>query len=199
MNLYQRLGKRALDVSAVSLLFPIWLPVLCMSGLWVLASMGRPIFFVQKRPGLKGKIFSLYKLRTMSVGSAQDVERLTRIGKILRSTSLDELPSLLNVLKGDMSLVGPRPLLIQYLDRYTQEQMHRHDVKPGLTGLAQISGRNLLSWDEKFDLDLTYVQKISFKLDFVILFRTVSKVFSRHGIGSNESVTMSEFTGSSRC
>src|SRR3989338_4388279 len=150
MNFYRRLGKRILDVSTVTLCSPIWVTLLGVSSLTVLISMGRPVFFRQQRPGVKGKIFTLLKLRTMSLGLGNDAQRLTRMGRLLRATSLDELPSLLNVLSGDMSLVGPRPLLVQYIGRYTSEQIKRHDVRPGLTGLAQIKGRNLLSWNEKF-------------------------------------------------
>lgn len=197
MNFYQQWGKRLLDFSIVTLLSPIWVTVLGLSTLIVMVSMGCPVFFIQKRPGLNGKIFKLFKLRTMNLGSESDAKRLTRVGAFLRAASLDELPSLLNILKGDMSLVGPRPLLLQYLERYTPEQKHRHDVKPGLTGLAQVSGRNLLSWNEKFNLDLEYVQKIGFGLDMFVLAKTISQVLLRRGISSKDSVTMPEFMGQS--
>lgn len=197
MNWYQQWGKRIFDVSMVSFLSPIWIPIVCLLSLVVLISMGRPILFVQQRPGFKNKIFRLLKFRTMSLGLSSDAERLTRFGKFLRTTSLDELPSLFNILKGDMSLVGPRPLLEQYLERYTTEQLRRHEVKPGLTGLVQVNGRNLLSWSDKFDLDIEYVQKISLKLDVKILFKTVLKVLQRQGISSQNSVTMPEFMGHS--
>ncbi|MEI6791447.1 MAG: sugar transferase [Myxococcaceae bacterium] len=199
MNFYKQLSKRIFDVFIVILLLPIWVPVLGLLSLFILASMGRPVFFIQQRPGFHGKIFALLKLRTMNLGSESDSKRLTRVGAFLRSTSLDELPSLWNILKGDMSLVGQRPLLVQYLQCYTKEQMLRHNVKPGLTGLVQVNGRNLLSWDEKFDLDLEYVQKISFRLDLLILLKTLSRVLLRHGISAQNSVTMPEFTGQSGC
>ena len=174
-----------------------------MSGIagLVWAKHGWPPVFVQPRPGLKGKIFRLYKFRTMTeerdaTGSLlPDVERLTKLGKFLRASSLDELPELLNILKGEMSLVGPRPLLVRYLDRYTPEQRRRHDVRPGLTGLAQVSGRNALTWDEKFKLDVQYVDEWSLALDCKILTRTVAAVLDRDGISHGEEATMPEFMG----
>ncbi len=164
--------------------------------------MGRPIFFKQARPGLYGKPFVLYKFRTMLDLRDQtgkmlpDERRLTSFGRWLRSTSLDELPVLFNVLKGDMSLVGPRPLLMEYLDRYTTEQARRHEVKPGITGWAQINGRNAISWEEKFALDVWYVDNWSLLLDFRIIFLTILKVLKHEGISADGHVTMPEFKGS---
>lgn len=177
--------------------FPLFL---FLSSL-VLVFLGQPIFFVQKRAGLNGTVFSLYKFRTMknlfghSGELLPDSERLTPFGKFLRSTSLDELPSLINVLIGDMSFIGPRPLLVQYLPLYTVRQARRHNVKPGITGLAQINGRNSLSWTEKFNFDIWYVDHQSFLLDFRILLATPLKVLRREGISSSDSVTSSFFRG----
>lgn len=177
-------------------------PILIGTAIAIRAQMGGPVLFRQERPGLKGRPFRIYKFRTMT--DARDPEgkllpddqRLTAVGRFVRSTSLDELPQLLNVLKGDMSLVGPRPLLMQYLERYSPEQARRHDVKPGITGWAQINGRNALSWDEKFQLDTWYVDNWSLLLDARILLGTVLKVVKRDGISSKGSQTMPEFMGS---
>lgn len=177
-------------------------PVMIVIGVWVAVKMGRPVIFRQRRPGYKGRIFTLYKFRTMrnAIGpdgkALPDEQRLTRFGKLLRSTSLDELPSLFNVLKGEMSLVGPRPLLESYLSRYTTDQMRRHDRLPGVTGWAQVNGRNALTWDEKFALDLWYIDNWSLALDFKILLMTFGKVVKRSGISNSESATMPEFLGS---
>jgi lipopolysaccharide/colanic/teichoic acid biosynthesis glycosyltransferase len=177
-------------------------PVLAVAALAVRARLGSPIFFRQKRPGLGGNPFVLYKLRTMREPSptedrlATDADRLTALGKLLRETSIDELPSLINVLKGDMSLVGPRPLLMEYLARYTPEQARRHDVKPGITGLAQVRGRNSLEWEEKLRLDVEYVDRWTLALDLEILLETVVKVLSRSGVSHEGHVTMPEFMGS---
>ena len=191
--------KRGLDVAASALGLVLSAPVqLVVAGL-VLATQGRPVLFRQARPGLHGEVFELVKFRTMcGVDDAHttDAERLTRVGRFLRSTSLDELPTLWNVLRGDMSLVGPRPLLVAYLARYTPEQAHRHDVRPGITGLAQVSGRNTLSWEERFALDLDYVERRSLALDLSILWRTVVAVARRRGITAVGEATMSEFGGS---
>jgi len=163
--------------------------------------MGSTILFRQERPGLNGRIFKLYKFRTMADKKGEqgillpDIDRLTSLGKALRATSLDELPELWNILKGEMSLVGPRPLLVQYLPLYNAEQLRRHDVRPGLTGYAQINGRNAISWHERFLLDCWYVDNMSFLLDVKILLITVTKVFSRRGINSSCSATMDFFTG----
>lgn len=163
--------------------------------------MGRPIYFTQSRPGYKEKIFNIYKFRTMTNEKNEkgdllpDTQRLVGIGKFIRSTSLDELPQLFNVLKGEMSFVGPRPLLIEYLDLYNNEQKRRHDVKPGITGWAQVNGRNAISWEQKFEYDLWYVENNSFFLDIKILWMTFLKVVKRNDISSNSSVTMEKFKG----
>jgi lipopolysaccharide/colanic/teichoic acid biosynthesis glycosyltransferase len=159
------------------------------------------IFFLQDRPGKDGKIFKIIKFKTMTDkrdnegNLLPDNQRLTKIGKLIRSTSIDELPQLINVLKGDMSLIGPRPLLVQYLPLYTKEQVRRHDVRPGITGWAQVNGRNAISWKEKFELDVWYVDHMSFLLDLNIIYLTIKKVFKREGISSGTSVTMEPFTG----
>jgi len=177
-------------------------PVYALVAIGVALRIGRPILFVQERPGLHGRIFQMYKFRTMTNGVDEhgallpDVKRVTPFGRFLRSTSLDELPELWNVLKGDMSLVGPRPLLVRYLPRYSAEQARRHEVRPGLTGLAQVKGRNALSWDRKFELDTWYVDHRSFLLDVKILALTVVKVLDRSGVNSSAETTMPEFMGS---
>lgn len=180
--------KRLLDVTLASTGLVLAAPVMAVIALMILATMGRPIFFRQMRPGYLGTPFRLVKFRTMREAVGRDglplptVERLTRLGHALRRTSLDELPELWSILKGDMSLVGPRPLLMEYLDRYSPEQMRRHDVKPGLTGLAQISGRHLLEWDERFKLDVWYVDHCSLRLDARILKATFAKVLKGSGL-----------------
>ncbi|MFW6597668.1 sugar transferase [Propionibacteriaceae bacterium Y2011] len=191
--------KRGLDavVSAVGLVLsaPLQLGVSAV----VLAAHGRPVLFRQPRPGRDGVIFELVKFRTMrhpDEAHQTDAERLTRVGRFLRATSLDELPTLWNVLRGDMSLVGPRPLLVSYLDRYTKEQARRHEVRPGVTGLAQASGRNGLAWEERFKLDVEYVDNRSLALDARILVMTVKSVLVREGISEAGQATMTEFTGS---
>ena len=187
----------ALSISGLIIVFPL-LPLL---ALIISVEMGRPVLFIQKRPGLNGKPFVLYKFRTMkntwnrSGSPLPDKERLTRIGSFMRSTSLDELPELLNVLIGDMSIVGPRPLLMQYLDRYTPGQARRHEVKPGLTGWAQVNGRNSINWEEKFKLDGWYVGHQSILLDLRIIWMTVLRVLKRQGINHKGEATMQEFTG----
>ncbi len=194
--------KRFFDLAIILLASPIWIPVLLLLALCVWAALGRPVLFRQPRPGLNGRIFHLWKFRTMTnARDAQgqllaDAQRLTRFGRWLRSTSLDELPEVLNVLKGDMSLVGPRPLLVQYLDRYTPEQRRRHEVRPGITGWAQVRGRNALSWEEKFKLDVWYVDHQSLWLDLRILALTVGQVLRRTGISAAGEATMPEFRGS---
>lgn len=196
--------KRAFDVTASLVGLIVLSPILLLVALLVRLLLGTPVIFAQDRPGLGGRIFRLYKFRTMTdargVDGAllPDTERLTSFGRFLRSTSLDELIELWNVLKGDMSLVGPRPLLVEYLDRYTPEQARRHEVRPGVTGLAQVSGRNELSWDERFELDVWYVDNQTLWLDLKILTMTVWKVFRREGISSQGHATMSEFEGSQR-
>ncbi|WP_035171826.1 sugar transferase [Caldanaerobius polysaccharolyticus] len=194
--------KRILDIIISSLLLIVLSPLLLIIAVIVYITMGSPILYRQTRPGLKGKPFKIYKFRTMNNKRDKDgnllpdEERLTKIGRLLRSTSLDELPELFNVLKGDMSLVGPRPLLMEYLNYYTEEQMRRHDVRPGITGWAQINGRNNLSWEEKFKLDVWYVDHWNLLLDFKILFITIKKVITREGISAEGYATMPKFTGS---
>ncbi len=164
----------------------------------VLAVHGRPVLFRQPRPGRDGEVFELVKFRTMrhpDAAHVTDAERLTGLGRFLRSTSLDELPTLWNVLKGDMSLVGPRPLLVEYLPRYSPTQARRHEVRPGITGLAQVSGRNALSWEQKFELDVEYVDSRNLRLDLVILWRTARSVLARHGISEEGQATMTPFLG----
>jgi sugar transferase EpsL len=194
-----RLIKRAFDLVAVILSAPIWLPVLAILAVLVRVKLGAPVFFRQKRPGREARIFEMIKFRTMTDGRdaagqlLPDAVRLTPFGKFLRSTSLDELPELLNVLRGDMSLVGPRPLLVHYLPRYSPRQARRHEVRPGITGLAQVKGRNALSWDEKFEWDVSYVETQSFGLDLKILLLTIKTVFIREGISAKGDATMPEF------
>jgi len=177
-------------------------PILLIVSVSIIINIGRPIIFKQKRPGLKGEPFIFYKFRTMTNSKGEsgnllpDRDRLTSFGAFLRKTSLDELPSLWNVLKGDMSLVGPRPLLMEYLPLYSDEQMRRHEVKPGITGWAQINGRNAISWEEKFKLDIWYVENQSLWLDVKIILITIWKVLKREGISQNNHVSMEKFTGS---
>ena len=177
-------------------------PFLAVISILVWRSQGRPVLFVQERPGLDGKIFRMYKFRTMNDERDEsgrllpDAERLTHLGRFLRNSSLDELPELFNVLKGDMSLVGPRPLLVEYLPLYSAEQARRHGVKPGVTGWAQINGRNTISWEEKFELDVWYVDNWSLWLDMKILWLTLLKVLKRSGVSAAEHTTMPKFTGS---
>ncbi len=193
--------KRAIDIAGALVGLVCLSPVIVATAVAIRITMGGPVFFRQARPGLNGRPFTMIKFRTMANAHdaagrpLPDGQRLTRIGRLLRSTSLDELPELWNVLVGDMSLVGPRPLLTAYLDRYSPEQARRHDVKPGVTGWAQINGRNAISWDEKFALDLWYVDHRSTRLDMRILFATARQVIWRKGINSPEAATMPEFTG----
>jgi lipopolysaccharide/colanic/teichoic acid biosynthesis glycosyltransferase len=194
--------KRLFDIIVVGITAPFWGTLVLILAILVRKKLGSPVFFRQERPGLHGKIFRMMKFRTMTDQRDEkgnllpDAQRLTPFGKWLRSTSLDELPELLLVLKGDMSLVGPRPLLVQYLPLYNQEQARRHDVRPGLTGWAQINGRNAISWEQKFALDVWYVDHQSLWLDIKILFLTVWRVFNRHGISAANEATMPVFTGS---
>jgi lipopolysaccharide/colanic/teichoic acid biosynthesis glycosyltransferase len=194
-------AKRALDVVGAILGIVATLPLQAIVALAVLIRLGRPVFFVQQRPGRLGKVFGLIKFRSMAAPSepdASDASRLGRFGRVLRATSLDELPSLVNILRGEMSFVGPRPLLVQYLGRYSGEQGRRHEVRPGLTGLAQVSGRNLLSWEERLRLDVEYVDRRSFALDASIIARTIGVVSRRDGVSPPHSVTMDEFLGTAR-
>ena len=199
--MYAKYIKRILDfllsLCALLVLSPVLL-ILTVLGAWKMK--GNP-FFTQLRPGKNEKIFRLIKFRTMTCEKDKDgnllpdEQRLTKYGEILRSTSLDELPELINILKGEMSIVGPRPLLVQYLPLYNEEQRHRHDVRPGLTGWAQVNGRNAISWEERFRLDVEYVRNITFVMDVKIILQTVGKIFKREGISSESSVTMEDFMG----
>lgn len=200
--MYRKYIKRILDFILSLIALVILSPIILVIAILVRIKLGSPVIFKQKRPGLNEKIFTLYKFRTMTDAKDEngnllpDNIRLTKFGKILRSTSLDELPELFNILKGDMSIVGPRPLLVKYLPLYNKSQKHRHDVRPGFTGWAQCNGRNALSWKEKFDLDIYYVNHVSFFIDVKILFKTIKIVLLREGISSDTSVTMEEFRGS---
>ena len=184
--------KRVLDVTLVVLTAVVWVPLLLLAMAVVWAALGRPVFFVQERAGRDGRPFRLVKLRTMREGDGPDAERLTRFGRWLRSTSLDELPELWHVLRGEMSLVGPRPLPVRYLPRYTSEEARRHEVRPGITGWAQVNGRNTLTWEQKFAHDVWYVDHMSFWLDVKILWRTVWQVLARRGISAEGEATMGE-------
>lgn len=190
--------KRGLDVVASAVALVVLSPVIVVTASLVAIKLGRPIVFAQDRPGKDGRIFTLYKFRSMrsvdeSRGWVTDADRLTPFGLRLRSTSLDELPSLWNVLRGDMSIVGPRPLLVEYLERYTPEQARRHEVRPGVTGLAQVSGRNAISWESKFAQDVRYVDRRSVGLDLRIVVATIASVVKREGISAEGHVTMSKF------
>ena len=193
--------KRILDFIISLIAFIVFSPVLLVVAVLVYIKLGSPIIFKQDRPGKDGRIFKMYKFRTMLDSYNKfgeplpDEERLTKFGKILRSTSLDELPELINVIKGDMSLVGPRPLLVEYLELYSDEQKKRHNVRPGITGWAQVNGRNSISWNEKLNLDVEYVKNLSLILDIKILFLTVYKVFKRDGINQEGNATIEKFTG----
>ena len=196
--------KRIFDLFLIILSLPFLLPIYLLIILLVLTQLKFPILFKQSRPGLNGKIFTMYKFKTMTdecdkngILLSEEV-RLTKFGKFLRSTSMDELPSLWNVLKGDMSLVGPRPLLVQYLPLYSIKQARRHEVKPGITGWAQVNGRNAISWDEKFDLDVWYVDNQSIWLDIKILYMTIKKVIVRDGISAKHEATMPSFKGTKK-
>ncbi|WP_280147012.1 sugar transferase [Priestia megaterium] len=201
-GMYKNYIKRPLDfvLSLAAIIALCWLFLIV--AILIKTKLGSPVLFKQKRPGMNEKVFMMYKFRTMTDKRGEDGEllpddiRLTKFGKFLRSTSLDELPELFNILKGDMSLVGPRPLLVQYLPLYNQHQKRRHEVRPGLSGLAQISGRNAISWESKFDLDVEYVDSVSLVKDIKIIFLTIKKVFIREGINSETAVTMEFFEGS---
>ena len=199
--MYKNLIKPILDFILAFLLIVIFSPIILIVALLIKLKLGSPILFTQERPGLNGKIFRIYKFRTMSDERdskgdlLSDELRLKGFGKLIRKSSLDELPQLFNVLKGEMSFVGPRPLLVEYLELYNQEQAKRHNVKPGITGWAQVNGRNAISWEEKFKLDVYYVEHISFMLDCKILYMTFFKVLKRKDINSNTNITMEKFTG----
>jgi undecaprenyl phosphate N,N'-diacetylbacillosamine 1-phosphate transferase len=188
--------KTIFDKTLALVLIVLFLPFYIIVTVTILLKIGRPILFKQERPGLNGKIFSIYKFRTMSNNPhLPDEHRLSPTGKFIRSTSLDELPQLFNVLKGEMSFVGPRPLLVEYLELYSDEHKKRHNVKPGITGWAQVNGRNAISWEQKFDYDVWYVENQSFLLDMKILWLTFLKVLNRSGISSSNSVTMEKYEG----
>lgn len=201
---YERFIKRPQDfiLSLVALI--VLSPVFLVLAILVRAKLGSPVIFKQERPGLNGRIFTLYKFRSMSDARDEngnllpDEVRLTRFGKILRSTSLDELPELVNILKGDMAIVGPRPLLVKYLPLYNEHQARRHEVRPGFTGYAQVHGRNAITWEGKFDKDVYYVDHVSFLMDWKIIFRTMLMVLKREGITSETSATMEAFHGTER-
>lgn len=200
--MYKAGGKRILDFTVAILAFTVLFPIFLIAMiLLAVANQGKPFFF-QKRPGKNGRIFSIVKFKTMNDRKdadgnlLPDADRLTSVGSFVRKTSLDEIPQLLNVLKGDMSLIGPRPLLVEYLPLYNQMQKRRHEVRPGITGWAQVNGRNAISWEQKFDYDVYYVDNVSFKLDVKILYLTGLKVFKSEGISAQGSVTMEKFTGS---
>jgi undecaprenyl phosphate N,N'-diacetylbacillosamine 1-phosphate transferase len=200
--MYRKYVKRPLDLIMALVGLIVLSPVLLTIAILVRIKLGSPVIFKQPRPGLNEKIFTLYKFRTMTDERDKNGEllpdsvRLTKFGRLLRSTSLDELPELFNIFKGDMSIVGPRPLLVQYLPLYNSHQKRRHEVRPGLSGLAQISGRNAISWEDKFNLDVDYVDNLSFLADWKIIFLTLKKVFVREGISSETAATMEPFRGS---
>ncbi len=201
-RIYGRYVKRVLDLSLSGAGIVMLSPVFVITGLQVARKLGRPVIYKQIRPGLNEKLFKLYKFRTMTEEKDEDgillpdEKRLTSFGRKLRSTSLDEIPELFNILKGDMSIVGPRPLLVEYLPLYSKKQKKRHEVKPGLTGLAQVNGRNAISWEEKFDYDVEYAEDVTFLKDLLILLKTAKAVVTREGINSESSATMEAFTGS---
>ena len=199
---YQLFGKRILDILLSGIALIVLSPIILIVGILVRIKLGSPIIFKQERPGKSEKIFSMYKFRTMTDERDHNGEylpdeiRLTKFGKILRATSLDELPELWNILKGDMSIVGPRPLLVEYLPLYSEKQRKRHNVRPGLTGLAQVNGRNAISWEEKFDLDVYYVDKISFFNDLIIIIQTCKKVIKKENINTINNNIPEKFKGS---
>ena len=200
-GVYEKYIKRPQDMLCALLALIVLSPILLITAFLVRVKLGSPVIFKQERPGLNGKIFTLYKFRTMtderdSEGNLlPDEVRLTKFGKFLRSTSLDELPELFNILKGDMSIIGPCPLLVEYLPRYNAEQKRRHEVRPGLSGLAQANGRNAISWEQKFKYDVEYVDHVTFLGDWKIIFQTIWNVLKRDGISSETAVTMEKFMG----
>ena len=200
--MYSHFFKRFLDIicSLGFILCFWWLYIIV--AIFVRIKLGSPVIFKQQRPGLNGKVFTMYKFRSMTDTRDEegkllsDEERLPKFGQLLRTTSLDEIPEFFNVLKGEMSLVGPRPLLIEYMERYNKRQARRHDVRPGITGWAQVNGRNAISWEKKFEYDVEYVEKCSFLLDIKIIFMTIKKIFVREGISQDGNVTVEDFMGS---
>ena len=202
MNLYKSFFKRTIDIVASGCGLIVLSPILAVTTVWLhFANKGAGAFFFQERPGKDGKIFRVVKYKTMTDERdangelLKDKDRLTKVGKFVRATSLDELPQLWNVFKGDMSLIGPRPLLVKYLSRYTPEQARRHEVRPGITGWAQVNGRNNISWDKKFELDVYYVDNLSFALDCKVILTTLKKVFFREDINADGQATTTEFIG----
>ena len=203
-GIYRKFVKRPMDITLSLIAIIVLSPIYVIVALFVRTKLGSPVLFKQKRPGLNEEIFLMYKFRTMTDEKDEhgdflpDSVRLTNFGQFLRSTSLDELPELFNILKGDMSIIGPRPLLVQYLPLYNEHQKRRHEVRPGLSGLAQVSGRNAISWEDKFNLDVNYVDEVSFSGDWKIIFLTIKKVFVREGINSKNTGTMEPFQGSKK-
>ena len=201
---YEKYIKRPQDFLCALAATIVLSPVMGVTALLVRSKLGSPVLFTQDRPGKDGKVFKLYKFRSMTDACDEngqllpDEIRLTSFGKKLRSTSLDELPELFNILKGDMAVVGPRPLLVKYLERYNEHQARRHEVRPGFTGLAQVNGRNAISWEDKFDWDVRYVDRITFIGDWKIIFRTIATVLKREGISAAGEATMGEFLGSDK-
>lgn len=199
--IYQKYIKRILDITLSGVSIIVLSPVMGVTAILVKKKLGSPVIFKQKRPGKDERIFTMYKFRTMTDERDEKGEllpdsiRLTKFGKMLRSTSLDELPELFNIFKGNMSIVGPRPLLIQYLPLYNEKQKKRHEVRPGLSGLAQVNGRNAITWEEKFNYDVEYVEKVSFSLDVSIVLKTIIKAFKQEDINAGSEVTMEVFTG----
>lgn len=200
--MYKRFFKRVIDFCVVFLVLLVLWPILLVITIWLyFANKGAGAFFTQERPGKNGKIFKVIKFKSMtderddSGNLLPDAQRLTPVGRFIRSTSLDELPQLINVLKGDMALIGPRPLLPQYLPLYSAKQTRRHEVRPGITGWAQVNGRNMITWTKKFELDVWYVDHLSFELDLKIILLTIKKVFKRENINASETDTMEDFTG----
>lgn len=203
-GIYRRFIKRPMDLMLSLIAIIVLSPILLIVAILVRTKLGSPVLFKQKRPGLNEEIFLMYKFRTMTDERNDkgellpDSVRLTKFGRLLRSTSLDELPELFNILKGDMSIIGPRPLLVQYLPLYNNHQKRRHEVRPGLSGLAQVSGRNAISWEDKFNLDVEYVGNVSFIEDWKIIFLTIKKVFVREGINSETAATIDPFKGTKK-
>jgi len=201
ISMYELFLKKLFDLTLSMVMIIVLSPIILIIALMVRVFIGKPVIYKQERPGLNEKIFTIYKFRTMKDLKDDDGKllpdgrRLTKFGKVLRSLSLDELPELYNIIRGDMSFVGPRPLLVKYLDLYNDHQKKRHRVRPGLTGLAQVNGRNAISWDEKFNLDIKYVEKVHFWTDIRIVLKTIIVVFKKSGVSSNTSVTMEEFKG----
>lgn len=192
-NLFYQSIKRVCDLATVIVTAPIWVPLLLIASFAVKIKLGSPILFRQQRAGKGGKVFTILKLRTMVDGDGEDEERITPLGRFLRKTSLDELPQMINVLRGEMSIVGPRPLLEEYLPHYSKEQFRRHEVKPGITGWAQINGRNAITWEERFKLDIWYVDHASLWLDLKIVLKTFASVINGKGATTEDGKTMAKF------